>query len=72
MPAEVLRLPVRRRPAAPPPAPVTYEVEAVDGSVKVVIGEVEIWFSAADAERFGCDVATVGAAARESAGETHV
>lgn len=68
MTAVVLRLPARRRlPAAPPPA-VTYEVEAVDGSVKVVIGEVEIWFSASDAERFGCDVATVGAAAREAEG----
>jgi hypothetical protein len=44
---------------------VAYEAEIVSGSVKVVIGEVELWFSPADAERFGGDVATLGRTARD-------
>ena len=67
-PDNVVRLPLRRKTTAAPPPAVTYEVAAVDGSVKVVIGDCELWMSPADAERFGCDVATVGSAAREAEG----
>ena len=61
--SNVVRLPVRRR--APEPDPVAYDINAVDGSVMVVVGEVELWFTPEDAIRFGTDLVSVGAAAAE-------
>jgi len=66
MPADVIALPVRRVTRQARPTALPYEVVAIDGAVKVVIGDVELWFGADDAQRFGEDVAAIGRAAKES------
>ncbi len=60
MPADgsnVVTLPVR---SSPRPEPLSYEIVPVQGSVKCVIGEVELWFSAEDAVEIGEALAGMG------------